>query len=618
LRSAIFVKEAAVATPDFFIAEIRVEDFRVLADLWMPLAETTVLIGQNNTGKSALLHALGVALGGRASLDDLRVRLEEGEQQWSDSFVVDLRIEPWPVAGVARGSLTFSNEVRQLADKEVQPPDEYGPEFFAIRAEGKPNEGRDDVQVDRRFLQGWSRDPFNALGLPTGSTLPRGLSQALQFQLLEPARDIVDELRNKRTFLGRMLSDLGLNDALTTEIETRLHDVSASVRAGSGRLQRIEKEVREGAARAGHLGEQLTIEPVPASVDSLVRSVDIMIKPEDGPKLPIGLHGTGTRSLGAMTAFSAFVKERLSEATASGLHSLSVAAFEEPEAHLHPQAQRSVFDLIREVPGQKIVATHSPYVAAVAGAGDFRVLQRNAEGSHAGWLKRVDGCAPLDHDALEKIERLVLRRNGECLFARVVMLFEGDTEARALPVYAQRRFGAPPDDLGLTFVPVGGHGNYRYFFRLLTDLAIPWVILGDGDKARIAVQRDLVKELGAEMAEALGERVVLLPASHTFEDILIADGLGDAVEVGISNVCGKDALKRHKQGDEKLRTDDFVGWEDRVRVSFMKAHKVACAEAVAEAIVATSDPIHGGPRYPSKVRELFERVDALLGRRGAP
>ena len=57
------------------IAEVSIRNFRVLQDVWMPLGETTVLIGANNSGKTAFLDALDVAIGDRtrASEDDLFV-----------------------------------------------------------------------------------------------------------------------------------------------------------------------------------------------------------------------------------------------------------------------------------------------------------------------------------------------------------------------------------------------------------------------------------------------------------------------------------------------------------------------------------------------------------------
>jgi len=45
----------------------------------------------------------------------------------------------------------------------------------------------------------------------------------------------------------------------------------------------------------------------------------------------------------------------------AGAGSAFVLALEELETHVHPQAARSLWRHISELPGQKIVTTHSPY-----------------------------------------------------------------------------------------------------------------------------------------------------------------------------------------------------------------------------------------------------------------
>ncbi|NUO83211.1 DUF2813 domain-containing protein, partial [candidate division KSB1 bacterium] len=44
------------------LREVRVKNFRCLVDVSIPIADTTVLIGENNSGKTALLDALKIAL----------------------------------------------------------------------------------------------------------------------------------------------------------------------------------------------------------------------------------------------------------------------------------------------------------------------------------------------------------------------------------------------------------------------------------------------------------------------------------------------------------------------------------------------------------------------------
>ena len=56
------------------LAQVRVEDFRGLRDLCVTLDPLTVLIGENNAGKTSFLQALGIIFGpSRASHDDFYV-----------------------------------------------------------------------------------------------------------------------------------------------------------------------------------------------------------------------------------------------------------------------------------------------------------------------------------------------------------------------------------------------------------------------------------------------------------------------------------------------------------------------------------------------------------------
>lgn len=44
------------------LKEISIKNFRCLVDVVIPITDTTVLVGENNSGKTALLEALRIAL----------------------------------------------------------------------------------------------------------------------------------------------------------------------------------------------------------------------------------------------------------------------------------------------------------------------------------------------------------------------------------------------------------------------------------------------------------------------------------------------------------------------------------------------------------------------------
>lgn len=74
-----------------FVAGLRIQDYLPIRHLWLPLRATTVLIGMNNSGKTSVLEALGVALGERGAPEDILVQ-PDGSR--APSFTIDVLIKP--------------------------------------------------------------------------------------------------------------------------------------------------------------------------------------------------------------------------------------------------------------------------------------------------------------------------------------------------------------------------------------------------------------------------------------------------------------------------------------------------------------------------------------------
>lgn len=239
---------ADVAEAGLWLAAARVEDFRVLSDVHVELDhDLTVLVGENNAGKTALLLALERALQrSRAGEDELRVR---GDGSRADRFLVDLRFEPASPDG-------FSQPLRDVLGQAVRPPQppRVPSEFAALRTEGTVGAGG-ELRYRQRFLQGWATDREEAQDVSELANVPVSpqFLRLLEFSLLDAARDLQQDRQRRTSPWGQLLAELDIPEDVQREIEESLGHLSDDVLQHSPVLQRLRSTLRrlESALPAG-------------------------------------------------------------------------------------------------------------------------------------------------------------------------------------------------------------------------------------------------------------------------------------------------------------------------------------------------------------------------------
>jgi putative ATP-dependent endonuclease of OLD family len=126
---------------------------------------------------------------------------------------------------------------------------------------------------------------------------------------------------------------------------------------------------------------------LPLNTWDILSKAEVIYQTEGSkPWLPLARHGQGVQSLSVMFLFKVFVELILKDLYRP--ESSAVLALEEPETHLHPQAARSLWRHISELPGQKIVTTHSPYFLQHVPFRDIRVVRVEMNGTTVSSLPR--------------------------------------------------------------------------------------------------------------------------------------------------------------------------------------------------------------------------------------
>ena len=592
---------ASRAPERLIVAEVRLQDFRNFDDCSVALAPQTLLVGENNSGKSSFLRGLEISLGGAQVRDD-DFRIANGVQ--AKEFIIDVRVEP------ASGA-SFESSIVQVLGPAIQVSKSGMPSFYAIRARGilDPREG---PTLRRCFLRGWASDRAAVPRVQELSSTPV-LSKhrdLLTFTLLDARRDIVSELRSRRTYWGRLLSDLQLPPKTRLDLESKLKEAGEALVNTSVRLTSIQDALRQVTTVMSRPDSNVHISAVPSNVDDLVRYVDVLVGEASQGSLSVQQQGMGTRSLLAIMLFEAFVQEVLKT---SATYTLPLTAVEEPEAHVHPHAQRALLGQLNALPGQLLVSTHSPFVASVIDIFSVRLMRKEKTGNAVRSARRFDsaGKERIDAEGISLLQRVVQRRNGELFFCRIAALYEGDTEDAALPIFAEAVLRSSASAAGVSLINVGGAGNYKHFLPLLEDLGIPWFILSDGDPAGISGVAAAGKVIERTL-DATSPEVVCYPSGHDFEAQLLADGLRNEAEQAITSFYGPDALadfKTQMNGTKKRdgTRRDYInsGWEERLVHDFLDKHKGSFGESFARQVLASH-------KHMPQVSEFFTLIKARL------
>lgn len=567
------------------ISRITIENFRSIKKLEMELGATTVLIGPNNAGKTAVLDALRIALTRRWGQSgtgfteyDVHLEDETADPKASTGVVIEIRVEE-AVAG------EWPDAVQQDLDDIAQLDPVTGRSSVTLQATCAWSAS------EEAFVPAWTF--LNAARRPLAGASARRTNlerfwQYLPVFYLGALRDADDEFSPRSQFWGRLLKAVQIPTALEARVQRVLNLLNTKLLAADPKLARIAQTL-SGATRVAARDREggVDLRLLPLKSWDLLSKAEIILRNEPAwPWLPLKRHGQGLQSLSVLFLFQSFVEHLLAELYEPD--STPVLALEEPETHLHPQAARTLWAHVSGLAGQKIITTHSPYFVQNVPFRDLRLLRLTATGTEVKWLpssyfatvpsvptlaaviagsgglleyeaaaqkltvkgklnedlyRRLLTCFGglpertvaepalrslrdrarlfVSDDELKALETFARRIRGEIFFAARWMLVEGQAEYLLIHGLA-RALGYPFDDHGVALIDAVNNGYPPTFAVLARALGIPWLSVFDGDDAgRAYVAGIIAQEFDAPW---VARRCRLLP-NGTLEQQLLADGL---------------------------------------------------------------------------------------------
>lgn len=509
------------------LTHVRIKNFRAHKDTELPLPQLGCLIGENNAGKSSVLHAIQYVL------EDKKLSAEDFRNPELPASV-ELSIEGIDEEDLRRVNETHRDRVREMLRGGV---------LTIVRAQ------EIDGKAESRYLKlgpsdpSWSQESLTSTikgkkgahlrqavvelmppmedALPAAPTqqhvkdawtklveqlppeeleetpteYPTGIAQSVKPLLpsviyIEAVKDASVEAKSTGTSAFSKLLELlfdevadqfsDINDQFRSvyqKLNRSLNDDGLEVDARLEAVQRIESTIEE-FVRASFPGVSLRMDVPAPTLSMLLSGAELRV--DDGHEGSISSKGDGLKRtvlFALLRAYASIRSTGLSDDTRSESPRPSyVLLFEEPELYLHPRAQRQLMAALGTFSSehQVLVTTHSPGFFR-PGTEGFARLQKTDDGVSAHPVDLTIG----HRDAYQIVQH---ENNEAAFFAQSVVLVEGDSDTFTYPHLA-RLINKDWDDIdrNIMFVKIDGKGNIKRYREFFSSFKIPIHVITDLD-----------------------------------------------------------------------------------------------------------------------------------------
>ena len=416
-----------------YIEKFIIKNFRGIADLALHFSKgLNVLIGENNSSKTAIIDAL-------------RICLSYGNQK-RDIYISypDFHIEKTEISDTL-------NDIEFHLHFKIEDPAEAGwfNDLLSVQ-----EDGIQDLQLHfRYYLDEEERIRYKVWG---GTNEGQAIAPEILFLLyhvhLDALRDAENHLRPIRgNRLGQLYANIQIDPNAETDKEKK-KEIAKKVREavdsdadwtqhiGKGK-EKINEHLRETSFASKQ--QQVEILFLPFDFNRLVDNLKIqmpiytdeLLEGDSSKQKHFELYqnGLGYNNL----IYTATVLGDLKQRKELNKESYAALLIEEPEAHLHPQLQNLFFKYLNKLDTEQgfqiFISSHSPTITAKSDLKSVVVLQNQDNKVSALSLDK----SGLSGDNRKYLHKFLDVTKSQLFFSNGVILVEGISESLLLPIFSK-------------------------------------------------------------------------------------------------------------------------------------------------------------------------------------
>jgi len=578
---------------DIIISELIIENYRSIKKIHITFDDLrSLFFGENNSGKTNILKAIHIAFNNSAhSKEDVFISIESPYSK-NKEIKIYIKISPYDYLNNKIINKFNPAWAQYLGDK-INPEGDF--EYFAFLTQVKYDESKKDYIKTRKLIFNWE-------SLQIGNEIQYKLLEPFDCYYIPAKRDLVEDILNKNSIWNKYIPKIEIEENEKIKIAGLTKKISDKIIKSSNLLESVKQELQ---ILKPNSKDSINLEAISQETNKLYNGINIYIDNVNNGRINFESMGSGTRSRSIFQVIKAIIENRLKNISLYA----PILLLEEPEANLHPNLQKEVFNEIAKINCQLFVATHSNWAFCNSKYEHYYHVINKTE-------TIIKDTTLKGYGNVEKqgIYKEILNNNAGFLFSTKVVFAEGKTEEIALPIYYKKFFGKEPFYNNVSIVGVGGP-NYKYFLKMANDLSISWFIFSDGEP-------DAISKLQAALKYAFDKdsidltslnNVIVIPNNCDYEKYLQKNGYSNLMIKAIDgkidgNKLFKEWMKNMDGQYIKSGIRDYhsAGNKQRALEDFFNKYKTDYAIDVANFIVNSKK------KMPPIIKSLLDKLKKEL------